>query len=281
MTAFIALVVGLFWAGNALALTIVAWNMEWFPGRSPHANAAAKQKHIEDAQQVLASLKPDIFLAEEVADWTSFEKLVSVVPGLTPHTISTFRDATGVTRQQVCIASRLSANSTWSESFKRGWADPPRGFAFAALTLPDGKLLLVYAVHLKSNLARSELDSQHDISKREDAAGQLLTHTEQMMTLYKNYEIKGVVIGGDFNTNTDDKQYGSEGTIPSLEKNGFWNTWTGIPRQHRLTWTGSSRYQPTTFDYLFLKGLGKPTASLGSGAIASDHNPVSLNLVIK
>ena len=82
------------------------------------------------------------------------------------------------------IASRLPANSTWSESFKRGQTDPPRGFAFSALTLPDGKLIFVYAVHLKSNMAKSEADYQTSISKREDSAKQLIAHIDDMRRSY-------------------------------------------------------------------------------------------------
>jgi endonuclease/exonuclease/phosphatase family metal-dependent hydrolase len=261
------------------ALTVVTWNLEWFPGRFPNAGNQAKQEQMESAQKALKEIKPDILLVQELADWSSFQQLVGATSGLVVHAVSAFRDTTGVTRQQVAIASCLPANSTWSENFKRGWAEPPRGFAFAALTLPDGELLFVYSLHLKSNLVNSRSDEQHNIAKREDAAEQVLAHVNDMIKLYNGYKIRGVIVGGDFNTNSDDDQFASERTLHLFESSDFWNCWNTVPRLARLSWKGSKRFQPTTFDYLFCKNLKQPRASLWrSSGNASDHYPVLLHL---
>ena len=236
---------------------------------------------MESARKVLREIKPDVFLAQEVADWSSFQKLVESDRGLAVHTVSAFRDATGITRQQVGVASRLSVNSTWSENFKRGWAEPPRGFAFAALTLPDGKLLFVYSVHLKSNRTDARSDLQHDIAKREDAAEQVLAHVNDVAKAYKGYEIRGVVVGGDFNTNLDDDQFASEATLHLFDRANFWNCWNPIRRESRLTWKGSTSFRPTTFDHLLCRNLGQPRASLWrTTEDVSDHYPVVLHVEI-
>lgn len=269
----------LLWIGTAQALTVVTWNLEWFPGRSPRANDEARQKHMEAAQKVLKELNPDIFLAEEIADWSAFQKLVSVVPKLQPHIVSSFRDAFGVTHQQVAIASKLPADSAWSESWKHGWAGPPRGYSFAAIATKGGNLLMVYALHLKSNLAKNEMESTQDIAKREDSAEQLLAHVKDMEKVYDARRIRGWIVGGDFNTNTDDPQFASEGTIRNLEKAGFWNCWHDVKRKDRLSWLGSSRFPATTFDFFLLKNLGEPHARLWeTSAEASDHKPVVIQL---
>lgn len=261
----------------AKTLTVAEWNLEWFPGRSPTPTEEAKQKHMEAAQKVLKQLNPDIFMAEEIGDWDSFVKLVSVVPKLQVHTVSAFKYGNSVARQQEAIASTFPPNSTWSESWKKTEANPPRGMAFAALTLPNGKLLFVYCVHLKANGG----DSAANVAKREDSAKQLVTHVADMEKIYKTNNVFGVIVSGDFNTNQDNPEWKNEKTIPTLEQAGFYSTWTGVPAKDRLTWKGSGRFAATTFDWILTKGLGKPTAGLWKTTEdASDHEPVVLKIEI-
>lgn len=267
-------------AAWAETLTVIEWNLEWFPGRSPQATKEAQQQHMAAAQKVLKALNPDIFLAEEIGDWGAFSELVSVVPKLRVHTVSAFKNADGTMgRQQEAIASKLLANSTWSEQWKKGESNPPRGLGFAALTLPDGKLLFVYAVHLKSNSTGGGQGPQDNIAKREDSARQLVAHVTDMEKAYKNYQIRGVIIGGDFNTNQDGSEWKEEKTIPTLEMAGFWNCWSGVKAEDRLSWKGSQRFPATTFDFFFIKGLRKATAKLATPSEdASDHRPVVFEL---
>src|SRR5664280_3745833 len=202
----------------AKTLTVVEWNLEWFPGRSPNSAPEAQRKHMEAAQKVLKQINPDIFMAEEIGDWDSFTKLTSVVPKLQVHTVSAFKYGSSIARQQEAIASRLPANSTWSETWKKTEANPPRGMAFAALTLPNGKLLFVYCVHLKANGG----DAAPNLAKREDSAKQIVAHVADLEKIYRSYKVLGTIIGGDFNTNQDSPEWIDEETIPTLKKAGFY-----------------------------------------------------------
>ncbi|MCC7519744.1 MAG: endonuclease/exonuclease/phosphatase family protein [Verrucomicrobiae bacterium] len=261
----------------------VAWNLEWFPGRKPKATEAERSAHMAAAQSVLRALDPDIFLAEEIGDWNVFQQLVSVVPGLHVDTVSAFRQgARGpISRQQVAIASKLPANSTWSEPWKSVGAMPPRGFAFAALMLPNGKLIFVYTVHLKSNRVAPGSRAADNAAKREESSRQLLAHVNDMEKIYGDAHIQGVLIGGDFNTNEDRPEWKGERTLAILEQAGFRNCWRPLPPVQRLTWRGTRRYAATTFDFFFLRGFGHPLARLGpSSEAASDHHPVALVLEI-
>ena len=82
--------------------------------------------------------------------------------------------------------------------------DPPRGFAFAWFKIGNEDIG-VYSVHLKSNLIThgdKEAETAKNIRKREVAIAQLLTHIHDVVgTTIPT--IKGIVIGGDFNTNHD------------------------------------------------------------------------------
>jgi endonuclease/exonuclease/phosphatase family metal-dependent hydrolase len=273
-----AVILGLALLSNsalAKTLTVAEWNLEWFPGRSPTPTEEAKQKHMEAAQKVLKQLNPDIFMAEEIGDWDSFVKLVSVVPKLQVHTVSAFKYGTTIARQQEAIASTLPVNSTWSEAWRKTEANPPRGMAFAALTLPNGKLVFIYCVHLKANGG----DSQANVAKREDSAKQFIAHVADMEKTYKTNNVFGVILGGDFNTNQDSPEWKGEKTIPILEQGGFYSTWGPIPAEDRLTWRGSGRFAATTFDWIFTKGLEKSVARMWrTSEEASDHQPVILKI---
>jgi hypothetical protein len=73
--------------------------------------------------------------------------------------------------------------SAWAEEWKAGGAiTPPRGFAFAAYELAPKQLLLVYALHLKSN--RGEL--VENVAIREESMRQLLAHMKEMEAAYGN-----------------------------------------------------------------------------------------------
>jgi endonuclease/exonuclease/phosphatase family metal-dependent hydrolase len=100
-----------------------------------------------------------------------------------------------------------------------------------------------------------------------------------MEKAYKKYQIRGVIIGGDFNTNQEGSEWKEEKTIPTLETAGFWNCWSGVKAEDRLSWKGTQRFPATTFDFFFTKGLGKVTANLATPSEdASDHRPVVFKL---
>lgn len=268
---------------RAEAQTVVAWNLEWYPGmKREKPSAAAEQKQIAACREALQKLNPDIFVAEEMRDWQVFADLVSVVPGLHPHVVSAFRDPeTGeLTHQQVGIASKLKALAAWSEPWKPVLPKLPRGFSFAALESPDGGgLLLVYGLHLKSNLAKTEEDTKNDAQLRDEAVKQLLAHMDAMQTTFKAHKIKGWISAGDHNTNQDGQFL--DKVVETMMGAGFWNSWKETPRKDRQTWRGSPffHHEPTTFDYIFTKGLGEPKATMpDEPKEASDHLPVRVHI---
>jgi endonuclease/exonuclease/phosphatase family metal-dependent hydrolase len=185
---------------GAETVTIVTWNLNWFPGGSPTSSEAERLIHMSAAKDALIDRHTDILCLQEVRDWESVVELVSVLPSFQPLVVSRFREFGGsgpVTIQQIAIASRWPSDSAWSESFKPAAASPPRGFSFAAIrrgiTMP-----LVYSIHLKSN--RAALDE--DIAKREEATRQLLAHASEMERLYSNDAKVATVSAGDFNTDS-------------------------------------------------------------------------------
>lgn len=268
----------------AETVRVVAWNIEWFPGLTLDPTAEAKVEHMALVQTVLQGIDPDILLASEIRDWQSFYDLTMAVPGLQPAVVSAFRSkyGPGFWPQQLAVASRLPVEAAWSEAFRYTYVSQVRGFSMAVIRVPncpDNKVLLAYALHLKSNRARDDEQTLTNYRMREDAIAQLLAHIDEMERLAFPDRIRGIIVGGDFNTNHDG-QFGDI-TIEMMEQAGFHNSWQNVAREDRLSWRGSERFQPTTFDYIFTRGLGTPTAVLlevpdGS----SDHWPVQIEIIL-
>jgi endonuclease/exonuclease/phosphatase family metal-dependent hydrolase len=67
--------------------------------------------------------------------------------------------------------------------------------------------------------------------------------------------IKGVVIGGDFNTNHDQAIFAAERTLDSRADAGYQNRFAGLALSERVTHPGSHGFPDATFDFIFVKGL--------------------------
>ncbi|HEY8899281.1 MAG TPA: endonuclease/exonuclease/phosphatase family protein [Chthoniobacterales bacterium] len=253
----------------AAPLTVVTWNTKWLPGGRPNATERAKAAQMKKAQAIVKALNPDVLLLQEVADWKAAEELCSVVPGLKVHTVSAF-----TTRpQNLVVASKLPADSAWYSEWKPtlGPDLPPRGYAFAALQLPGGRLLLAYSVHFKSNLGGIDAN----VAPREEAARQLIAHIREMTALYGPRGGTGVVVGGDFNSDPDDSRYAKDHTIPMLRASALEWAFKNLPHGKRITIPAAHEFPDGTFDHILYSGLKLLKVSVADGTASSDHNPVA------
>ncbi len=267
---------------DGVSLKVISWNIEWYPGKTRFARGPQMAAHAAHVNRQFREMNPDVFLAQEMRDWNAFALLCDEVKGLRPATVSAFTsEETGeYWNQQLGIGSQLYVAAAWSEPWGEGEEiTPRRGFNVAVLRLPDSfDHLLVYNVHLKSNRSSNEEEAMKNYRTREESVRQLLAHVNDMKERVFKNRIVGVIIGGDFNTNHDG-QFGDDRTIAIMEEAGFHNTWTGVPREERLSWRGSNRFEPTTFDYIFTMGLPETTARLiPVEADSSDHWPVTITL---
>lgn len=138
---------------------------------------------------------------------------------------------------------------------------------------------MTFTVHLKSNLITHgdrEAETAKDVQKREVAVGQLLTHVHDVIGTTMP-SIKGVAIGGDFNTNHDQEMFSAEKTLASLTSAAYRSAFEGISFEQRITHPGSHGFPDATFDYLFGKNvrIGKPVITRTN---VSDHLPVTCDV---
>jgi endonuclease/exonuclease/phosphatase (EEP) superfamily protein YafD len=158
--------------------------------------------------------------------------------------------------------------------------DPPRGLAFAWFKIGNEDIG-VYSIHLKSNLITrgdKEAETAKNVRKREVAITQLLTHIRDVIGT-RMPTIKGVVIGGDFNTNRDQAMFAAERTLDALADAGYQNGFERLPLSERVTHPGTHGFPDATFDFIFAKGLtaSQPTITR---TIASDHWPVTRSFAL-
>lgn len=275
------------WAFTASAqpLRVVAWNIEWFPGVTPDASPEEQAAHMEAAQEALREIDPDIFIGQEIRDWQAFDELVSAVPGLRAHAVSSFRRSISreIGPQQVGIASKLKCRGAWWQDFKVLVPRSSRGFTFAALEHPETeKLIMVYGVHLKSNRGSdTEYGAIVNAAARNDQTRQLIAAIGDAAQAFAGAEVQGWIIGGDINTNHDE-QFPHCRVVRMLENVGFHNTWRGVPREERLTWRSEEGlpWDPTTLDYFFLSGFGREIRAeiVEVPRELSDHYPILIEL---
>jgi len=247
---------------NAAEITLVNWNMEWFPSGVAFRRLApdVEQIRIEAAAALVKPYAPDIFFGQEIRDAESTEKLIAAmgVEGLKLDVITDFtNDRDEPIFQQCVIVSRYPVLETRSEKWHTfGVVDPPRGFAYALLDV-EGELVACFSLHLKSNFQRSPRDHQLNILKRELGMDQLLRFIAEMPPREDGRVVSKFIIAGDFNTSLDEAAYLSENTIRGLLDAGFSNCFEGVPLADRITLPGGDRYPDVTFDYIFWKGFAK------------------------
>jgi endonuclease/exonuclease/phosphatase family metal-dependent hydrolase len=278
-TAFLALWI----TGYSGAQTVrcTTWNLQWFPNGSAHETSTAQQEQrIKEAADVLRPINPDIVLLQEVRDYDVCARLgEATAPGIYHVVIcSAFKEPfqRGLGKQQVAILSKYQAQAAWAEPWKRlNGVDPPRGFAFAWFKIGDTDIG-VYSLHLKSNLIThgdKEAETAKNIQKREVAVTQLIAHVHDVIETTK-LAIKGIVIGGDFNTNHDQEMFEAEKTLDSLIGAGYQNGFEELPLERRVTHPANHGFPDATFDYVFTRDLQASPPSVTQTS-ASDHWPVT------
>ncbi len=260
-------------SSQASPLTVAFWNIKWFPGGRPNAYRGEEIKQIRSVHRDIVTLKADVIGLEEVRDFDSAGMAVQPLPGFKVDVCSNFPPREGqVESQQVAITSRLQPISAWSEEWKPGSAiTPPRGFAFAAYQFSPQQVLLVYALHLKSNRG----DIVEDIAIREESMRQLLVHMKDMEAAYAKLGPIAWIVGGDFNTAPDDPRFKGEKTVAALTVNGFRWSWQDIPIADRITMPPDKRYPAACFDHIFYRGASLRKADiLLTPETSSDHRAI-------
>ncbi|MBA2431161.1 MAG: endonuclease/exonuclease/phosphatase family protein, partial [Chthoniobacterales bacterium] len=198
-------------ATAAEPLRAAFWNIQWFPGARPNPSEAEETRQIDAVHRDITRLNADVIGFSEMRDWNAVELALKPLPGFKVDVCSTYPPREGQNNaQQIAIASRLQPMSAWVEQWNTdGPIVPPRGFAFAAFQLDPQRLLLVYALHLKSNHG----EPVENFAIRQESIRQLLAHMKDMEAAYGKLGAITWLIMGDFNTDHSDPRFEKDKTL--------------------------------------------------------------------
>ena len=255
------------------SVTVAFWNIQWFPGRQPDASLGEQTRQINAVHTDISQFNADVIAMEEVRDFTQAGVAVQPLREFKADVCANFPPREGQNvAQEVAIASRLQPLSAWAEEWKPATpTTPPRGFAFAAYEVASRQLLMVYAVHLKSN--RGEI--RENIPMRQESIRQLQSHIEAMQTAYGKLGIITWIVGGDFNTSLDDKRFAKEMTLRSMIDKGFGWIWQNVPVASRTTMPPGGGFPAACFDHIFYRGATLRRASVANTSPqSSDHRAI-------
>lgn len=246
-----------------LALIVGTWNGKWFPsGRADHrahpdveaATIKASGRMIaRGLHQVDTNETEDVVLVfNEIRNREAAEALVSAIgrTNLVLASISGYRRRNRLDYQQDFIATTLPvAEANWANWEYRKEANPPRGYAFAAVVVEPAVTAKVYAVHLKSNYGAKDPDTaRYNRLARANAIEQVIA---------KEKDSKYVILAGDFNADKWKNEFAEEAVFPMLEKAGYSNPLELLSKRARWTYP-NKRYGNSALDYIMLKGFVSP-----------------------
>ena len=110
---------------------------------------------------------------------------------------------------------------------------------------------------------------------REESVRQLQSHMNAMQAAYGKLGNIAWVVGGDWNTSLEDRQYAAERTLHMMIDSGFAWCWQNLPPSNRVTLPPAKGFLPATFDHIFVKGAKIRKAwVVPTSAQSSDHRPV-------
>lgn len=267
-------------------VNVTFWNVQWFPGHKPGAGVRAQDHHVALVLPVVQQLNPDVLGLEECGDAAAARRVTDGLPGFHVDACTEFTREPNhePSRQQIVLCSRLPLLAAGWQAFR---ADahglvPRRGFAFAAYQPAPGEVVLVYGLHLKSNVEDEPGGDATNVAMREESMRQVLAHQRaEAKDCARWGRVRLAVVGGDMNSSLDDSRFEEETTLRTLlspEGGGFLWTWQGVPEPLRLTLPGGGPYPPACFDHIFYRGEGVRLLSAAvepTGKNVSDHHPVS------
>ena len=296
----------------AHTLTIAFWNLDWFPGQHPHASAKSQATHVAAVVPIAGRLDPDVLGLEEIADRDAASLVAAPMEGFKVDVCSEFLRGPEAKRprrtpgkadndsptpvppddgapwtlpdhQQIALCSRLPTLATGAQAWQPDAAGrrQRRGFVWAVYRTAPGEAVLVYGLHLKSNVLDEPGGQPTNVLLREEAARQWLAHERATAAAWARTDrLRLVIVGGDLNTSLDDPQFEAEQTLRvPLGVGGFHWCWEGLPLLRRLTLPAKGRYASTCFDHVLYRP-GDDSVRLASATVedsgpdASDHRPV-------
>lgn len=214
---------------------IASWNLQDFSDGYRDGKLRTRDRVLRQARNAAAMIEeinPDILVLEEIENARSLAALNDALRRPFPVAcISRFEAGLGnEQKHNVAVLSRvmLLGLREIDAGYLKGEGRPPRGILSFAVDLGDGRRLLIYGVHLKSNYG----EAARNRARRYNLLSILAGDAKYVRGAYPRYRWEMLVLG-DMNTDPEDSQFAAD---RSLEPLGGWaDLWRGRPLAERIT----------------------------------------------
>jgi endonuclease/exonuclease/phosphatase family metal-dependent hydrolase len=267
-----------------------------------NATPAMSERHAHGVAALLDEIDPDIVVLEEMENALALKKLNDALKKPYPVAfITRFASLWGEEQKlNIAVLSRvpLAGLRELDFGYFKGRGRPPRGMLSFFVELGQGRRLLFYGVHLKSNFG----DRAKNEFQRLSAMNILKADVDGMLSRYPRNEWEVLVLG-DMNVDPEDAQFAKDPTFKPMR--GWVDLWRGRPLAERVTLPTrrgdpALEFAPVTFDRFFASTnlvaapwrVGQPQALQrgvdtnsvftlpGQGDIhVSDHYPIYVDIV--
>jgi endonuclease/exonuclease/phosphatase family metal-dependent hydrolase len=267
-------------------LRIATYNLEHYTdarGDGPERTPERLDAHARDAARIISEASPDILFLQEIENARALEALNAHLKRPYAHVYATDlrRSSGGRDKLNLAMLSRIPPRRVRQLGFHAldGAGRPARGAQSATFDLPDGSMLLLYNLHLKSNYGEAPRNqAQRAIALHHvgaDAVSQTYRHHPRPTA---------TLVLGDTNVDPDSEAFADD---PSLEPlaGAFVDLWRGRPLDERttiptrLSADTNMIFPPAAFDRVFasknLVGPGPwrvaPPKVLQKGTVTRDN----------
>ena len=237
-------------------LRICSYNVENFNDGikdSTNFTTAMVKGHVRGVAALLGEIDPDIVVLQEVENALALKKLNEAFRSPYPIAfITRFSSPRGEEQKlNIAVLSRVPLAGLRELDFNyfKGRGRPPRGVLNFFVNLGDGRRLLVYGVHLKSNFG----DRAKNEFQRLSAMKLLRSDADEVVARNPRNEWE-VLVMGDMNVDTEDPQFAKDPTFKPMR--GWMDLWLGRPLAERTTLPTrhgdpALEFPPVTFDRFF------------------------------
>jgi endonuclease/exonuclease/phosphatase family metal-dependent hydrolase len=267
-------------------LRIATYNLEHFTdaiGDGPERTPERLDAHARGAAQIINEASPDILFLQEVENARALETLNAHLERPYAHVYVTDlrRSSGGREKLNLAMLSRIPPRRVRQLGFHAldGAGRPARGTQSATFDLPDGSMLLLYNVHLKSNYGEAPRN------QAQRAIALHLLGADAVSQTYRHHpRPTATLVLGDTNVDPDSNAFADD---PSLEPlaGAFVDLWRGRPLDERttiptrLSADTNMIFPPAAFDRVFasknLVGPGPwrvaPPKVLQKGTVTRDN----------
>ena len=95
-------------AADSSGLRITAWNLQWFPGKTPSGGSGLEQAvHVAAVISELKAIDADIVLLQEIRDPAALQEIIKAIPEYSLDVVSDFKG-----NLEVAILTRAPASSS-------------------------------------------------------------------------------------------------------------------------------------------------------------------------